>query len=76
MLNVRATGDTTSLDMVGSPSDLATELARVVQHVCARLITHVNPEDRQELAGTLAAGMTLAVKQAYKEVMANEAENG
>ena len=59
MLNVRATGDPTSLDMVGSPSDLATELARAVQHVCAKLITHVNPEDRQELAGALAAGMTL-----------------
>ena len=72
MIKVEANDKTTMLTMLGSPSSLATEMAHVIEHVAEKIIVVAKPEDRTELAATLAAGWSLAVKNALKEVQNRE----
>lgn len=72
MLKIEATCSQTMLSCLGSPSDLATEMAHVVQHIAEKIIAVAEPEDRTELAATLAAGWSLAVKNALKEVQSHD----
>ena len=72
MLKIEVLSHHTVLSCFGSPSDLASEMARAVQHVAEKIIASAAPEDRTELAATLAAGWSLAVKNALKEVQSHD----
>lgn len=68
MLKIEATSGQTALSCLGTPNELAEELAHVVQHVCEKIISAAAPEDQQEVSAVLATGMTLAVRNAFREV--------
>lgn len=72
MLKIEATSGQTALSCLGTPNELAEELAHVVPHVCEKIISAAAPEDRQEVSAVLATGMTLAVRNAFREVQGND----
>ncbi len=72
MLKIEATSGQTALSCLGTPNELAEELAHVVQHVCVKIISAAAPEDQQEVSAVLATGMTLAVRNAFREVQGND----
>lgn len=72
MLKIEATSWQTALSCLGTPNELAEELAHVVQHVCEKIISAAAPEDQQEVSAVLATGMTLAVRNAFREVQGND----
>ncbi|MBQ6040925.1 MAG: hypothetical protein IJL32_09155 [Oscillospiraceae bacterium] len=72
MLKIEATSGQTALSCLGTPNELAEELAHVVQHVCKKIISAAAPEDQQEVSAVLATGMTLAVRNAFREVQGND----
>ncbi len=72
MLKIEATSGQTALSCLGTPNELAEELAHVVQHVCEKIISAAAPEDWQEVSAVLATGMTLAVRNAFWEVQGND----
>ena len=79
MLKIEVTEELTCIELHGTSSDLAAQLADAVSRVTHKIIERAKPEGRQEIAGVLATGMALAVKRAYdntKEEADHEAENG
>ncbi|MCR4759921.1 MAG: hypothetical protein K5705_06585 [Oscillospiraceae bacterium] len=72
MLKIEATFGQTALSCLGTPNELAEELAHVVQHVCEKIISAAAPENQQEVSAVLATGMALAVRNAFREVQGND----
>lgn len=78
MLKIEVTEELARIELCGTSSDLAAQLAEAVGHVTHKIIERAKTDDRRELAGVLATGMALAVRRAYtktKEAQ-HEAENG
>lgn len=72
MIKAETNGEKTMLTMLGSPSNLATEMAHVIEHVAEKIIAVAKPEDRTELAATLATGWSYAVRNALHKVQSHD----
>jgi len=65
MLKIEVTEEFTCIELHGTSSDLAAQLADAVGRVTHKIIEREKPEDRQEIAGVLATVMAIAVRRAY-----------
>lgn len=75
MIDVKANGNKTLMQIYGDPSDIADELAHIVTHVTERIILIAKKDDRKELAETLAKGMAIAVKIAFDNVQEGKVQH-
>ncbi|MBP0975689.1 MAG: hypothetical protein J6S92_00855 [Oscillospiraceae bacterium] len=72
MLKIEVTETETRLDMHGNSNQLANDMLRALKLLCKKLIGMEVPEDRKELAATLATGWVQATREALKEVRGND----
>ena len=76
MIDVKANGNKTLMQIYGDPSDIADELSHIVTHVTERIILIAkNKDDRKEIAETLAKGMAIAVKIAFDNVQEGKVQH-
>ena len=72
MLKIEATETEIRLDMHGNSNQLANDMLRALKLLCKKIISMEVPEDRKELAATLATGWVQVTREALKEVQSNE----
>ena len=76
MIDVKANGNKTLMQVFGEPSDVADELSHIVTHVTERIILlGKDKDDRKDLAETLAKGMAIAVKIAFDNVQEGKVQH-